>query len=182
MITRKMTLSVLLALLIGAVAGFLATIAIVSGAGGESSQVDSRALEVATLEEAKEAASYDIATPNYLPDGFERSSTTVFTLLTKNRDKTVVQTWTGSGGDWDYIVLEQAPNLAGIGDQGSPVIIRGISGERVLRSTDDPSGTESDQLSLFWREAGRGFVLTGSLGTSLTEEDLIRIAESVDPA
>ena len=187
-----------MALLMGAVAAYLGT-SVATGVAVSGAAYENRAVTVPTVEEAQEVAGFDVTAPNYLPDGFERSNFEVITLLTKNQNKSVVQTWVRSGENDDYIMLEQAPDLTGIAAQVSPVTIRGILGERALRPidtptveefdqlsrplspTDAPTVEESDQLSLFWRESGIGFALVGSLSTSQTEEDLIRIAESIFP-
>ena len=168
--------SAILVLLVSAVAAFVATIALVNSADGNVNGP----LRVDTVQEAEEAVDYQVSLPSYRPDGFERGPIIVSTNPINTSLKSVVQYW-NSSGDAGFLLIQE-PGLDGLGNEGSPITpitVNGISGERVLHSAGDPPSRKYDQVTLYWREGDMGFAVIGWLSDPLSEDVLIRIAESV---
>ena len=127
------------------------------------------------LLEASDIAGYRIATLTYLPAEFkERQSIEVHEKKVGDLPPLVTQIW-NSEEPGHFLLLQQDPNLRGLGNS-EPIEIRGVPGEKNYR---EPTGESLPILTLFWREGEMSFTLTGTLSGSLDEETMYKIAESV---
>ena len=137
---------------------------------------DNGTVMVNTIEDARVAAGYQVSGPTFLPDGFARGVIFVDTHAIQKHINTVTQWWVHDG-DGSSIELFQTPGLIRLAEEGSPVTIRGAAGERVLYPTIP--GRPFEVLSVFWNDGDTGFLVTGTLTGSLTEDLIMRVAESV---
>ena len=134
--------------------------------------------EVSTFEEAECYTDYPIAVPTHLPEGFIRSETLAVYKSGTSRfeDRYVGQYWYIPGEPSYGFRLEQHSWKFGIGN-GEPAVVDGIVGERVLLPAQPP---EFPPLLVFlWEENGYWFTISGYLHGPITEEFLLKVAESL---
>ncbi|MBI4202268.1 MAG: hypothetical protein HY532_04035 [Chloroflexi bacterium] len=134
---------------------------------------------VDTLEEASELAGYEPGNASYIPGGFRRSKGNIQVTQpdTTYLPVRVRQTWVYEADPNVGFILLQDPGLDKLGG-GEPTTVGMYEGFRAL----SPAGNRPyDFLTLFWTvpEMDTKYTLTGTLAAPLTEEELYRIAESV---
>lgn len=130
----------------------------------------------ASLEEAEEKVGYEIATPKSIPEGFEKNGV-LGVWHNADLGSSVDQTWTVPGTPSWFMLTTQDPGVSGIGN-GEPYQFAGRQGERRVVPAQEPH-RPYDMLVLFWRDNDMSYTLRGALSADLTEEVLVRIAESV---
>ena len=114
-----------------------------------------------TIEQAQTAVAFPLRTPAYLPPGMRLS-------VVYRADKNVVIVYEGEGS----FALVQGPHVESVSPEvATPVHLRG----RQAKMTID---AENDSTRLTWAEDGLEFSIAGSL----EQQELIRIAESLEPA
>jgi hypothetical protein len=142
--------------------------------GIEGSQWTTSQLE--SLAQAESEVGYEVRTPS-VPPGFEVAEVRVEQRPgTGNLPKRVVLRLIASDDEGSWIVLTQDPVLKGIGG-AEDVQIEGISGQRAFQ--EGGGRLRHSLVTYFWRANGVGHELTASLGESLDEDDIRRIAESL---
>ena len=112
-----------------------------------------------TREEAQMAVSFRLRTPTYLPSG------TQFTVAYQV-DKNMALVYTGERS----FTLVQGPNVSSVPQEGMTIILVGGRQAKLVKDEEDGS------MHLTWREEGLQFSIAGSLD----QQELVRIAESVE--
>ncbi|MCH8813934.1 MAG: hypothetical protein IH957_02375 [Chloroflexi bacterium] len=127
-----------------------------------------------SLEEAVERTGYDIATPGFVPGGYEP----VDDIAVVNHfrvGRSVEQAWAPADGSSRFS-LRQDQTQTQLGG-GEPFSIPGLSGERKLLPVD--STRPNPLLTLLWHDGEFTFILSALLVGSLTEDVLLDVAASV---
>ncbi len=133
---------------------------------------------VSSVEEAKQIAGFDIAAPTYLPDGFVPGPKILVNEAPHDKQKRIVERgWKSSEHPGVSIYLLQRPDPFSIGG-GQPATINGIPGQRKLLPAHPPF-RPYPVLSFSWREGEFTYLLSGSMGGSLTEEAIQQVAASI---
>jgi hypothetical protein len=129
------------------------------------------------IEDAEAAAGFNLYEPTFIPDGFQSGPIFVKELRTTGHDKMVMQTWTNreQGG---FITVHHTPGVGSLAGDGRSVTVRGTTGKiEILPSVGRPA----EAISLYWSEDGIGFLVTGLLIGSVTEDTILKVAESMEP-
>ena len=120
-------------------------------------------LNIETIEEAAQIASYKIAVPAFIPEGFQRNK---YIMLNKRgaglpEDMAVdfpievQQMWLWQEDTEVWFILLQSPKEFGVGSSG-------------------------DKFSIGWQDGDMYYALSGTVTGPLTEDILNRIVSSVD--
>lgn len=139
--------------------------------------------KASSLEEASRIAGYPVTTLNVASAGLEQSELDqriwVVQLRTSSRgpeSRPVQQDWILQDGSWFILVqiLRSAESIQSI--EGEPVDIGGMAGKRVFFevASDVPP-----RVVFYWHDGDRRYSLGGTLTESLSEEMLLKLAESV---
>ena len=112
-----------------------------------------------TREEAQMAVSFRLHTPTYLPTGTQFA-------VAYQVDKNMALVYTGERS----FTLVQGPNVGSVPQEGMTIILVGGRQAKLVKDEEDGS------MHLTWREEGLQFSIAGSLD----QQELVRIAESVE--
>jgi hypothetical protein len=130
-----------------------------------------------SLDDSSKIAGYQVKSPKWIPDNFKQDSIVVTQLLTDSKDQKTRPTqieWIGP--DESRIILVQLPG--GSVPRGEAVQVAGVTGVKLFYET--VSGRPS-VIALYWQGSDRMFCLGGMLTESLTQDQLLDIAASIEP-
>ena len=139
---------------------------------------------VDTIEEASQITGYPVATPAFIPDGFQRGSRIMVSQLGAGLPedierpefpKNVEQMWTWEEDDSVWFVLIQSPKEFGVGGTEPAEVCGSSGGKGLLEAYHELPA----RLVLAWNDGKLFYSLCGTLADPLTEEILLQIACSV---
>jgi hypothetical protein len=143
-------------------------------------QDDTRVWNPKTILEAEQITGYNVYSPSYIPPDFQLGSSIMISRMGfgENSYKTVTRVWLWKGTRDSVVRFDLVENpkyfeIAG----GQPVQVNGKPGQRAVQpeSPDRPAS-----LTLAWEQDGLFFALTGSLKDPLNEQELLKIAGSLE--
>jgi len=160
----------------GVIGGMYAGLSTASGQEAPVNERTGQVWNVPTANQAATIAQYAVAKPEFIPSGFVSvGNIAVIRHRVPGDVFTVVQTWRDSANKSTEISLVQNPELDGVAG-GEPTEIRGVTGQKVLNPAFE---SRPELLSLYWREGGMSYVLTGTVNSVVDEETLRKVALSV---
>jgi len=134
--------------------------------------------EFTTPNEAETVVDYDVARPDWVPDGFALRRVTVTGAVSQEQSSYVVQqVWADESVSPPLAFrIEQAPGLRGLTSGTEVDDVGGEAGMKAEFGQGEGSG-----LALLRRDSGKemGYVIDARLASSLSEETLLRIIESI---
>lgn len=143
------------------------------------------------LEDASRLAGFTVLEPGYLPDGYQVAS--VWSIDRRDTGVYVVSTFRNAANN-QFLLLNQidyAPGASfeqtyGVNDQLSDVTVNGMDGVWITgRPMTDPTdhspkpASERQLYSTDWLVWQEGNITYTLIGNGLTQEEMIRIAESL---
>ena len=132
-----------------------------------------------TIAEAEQITGYKIYTPSHIPAGFVPGSSIMTSTIGfgENAHKTVTRIWWLPDDHKTYFSLIQNPGYFEIGG-GEPAEVNGKPGQRAF--LQDPKEPDVPaELTLAWEQEGAFFALTGSMKGPLDEQEVLKIAASL---
>ncbi len=130
-----------------------------------------------TIPEAEQITGYDIYSPSYVPADFTLGSSIMINRsgFGENSSKVVTRLWIWKGNRDLGFELVESPKSFEIGG-GQPADVNGRQGQRALNQ-----GTNGEPSSLYfvWEQDGLFFSVGGVLKDPLSEQELLKIAASL---
>jgi hypothetical protein len=141
-----------------------------------------------SAKEASKVAGFKVIEPSYIPDGFGKPKYQVFESgaglpedLKPGFDNTLVfSSYTYQPDRRIVIQLEQTVHKFSLGGS-EPTELCGHPAERVFFSADPQKNMPYDRLAFGWEDGEYYFSLVAALGGTLTEDELRKMACSINP-
>lgn len=141
---------------------------------------------VDSVEVASKIAGFTVAVPAYVPDGFIPGKFMIqisgaglpAEMAPKFNNTKVQQVYTWQEDKNIMILLVQSPQPFSVGGS-EPSDLCGQPAERKYTPADPAKSQPYDKLTLGWEKDGFYYALTGTLGATLDEEEMGKIACSI---
>jgi hypothetical protein len=185
-ITKRKDLLISISIMIVvAVFSFLALNAITAKRTSAQEGFSTPEMNATSIEEASKLAGYNVATLNLLSAGVRDLESVpeicVVQLRTFSRgpeSRLVEQNWKLSDGSWfTFVQLPRPGESVESIMTGDQISIGNMTGKREYLEAD---GTVPPRVVFRWYEGGMRYALVGSLTESITEEVLVKLAQTVE--